>query len=191
MVIADDHALVRIVKSLPVSEFEGPVYRLVPLKYVGQWDATEGARRLGGRFNPPEGLQRASAAWRRLRLALHGDAVRSPVYSNVSTSCGRLTAGMIQSVPKEPKILLSFHAESDRVLDLRDASNQVAALGLDPKELLEPDDRYDLNEAGKLTAVATRGGGRVIKRDAFRAFRLRANTAIWWRAIVSIFFPAK
>ncbi len=152
MLPGDEEVLERILKSLPVSKFKGPVYRIVPLKYFGSWDSTEGARRLGGRFNPlhdlAESLCRVKDGFGLLYTATNPITCLFECQHILRTDTG----SAFQSIPKEPKILLTFHAESDRVLDLRSSGN-LASLGLTQEEVVAPDDRYDLNEEGRLTPL--------------------------------------
>ena len=61
-----------------------------------------------------------------------------------------------QVLPVEPSALVTFEAESDRVLDLRDVNNQIA-LGLPASELGALDNRYIRNRAGDPTDLQRLG----------------------------------
>lgn len=55
-------------------------------------------------------------------------------------------------VPVQPTLLVSFKAEADHVLDLRNPKIQ-AALQITTEQLMSIDARADANEAGKLTPL--------------------------------------
>lgn len=148
-------ALIGILKELPTAKVDGWFFRMVSPKWLKSLDSSEGARLRGRRYNPP--------------LPLAESICNIPGgfgYLYTSTSpiaclfeCKHIrrgTGGDVQTLPVEPSLLVTFHAESDRVLDLRGRKIQKQ-LGLTTADLVALDQRYQANAENCLTSLQKLG----------------------------------
>lgn len=157
-----DEDVARIVRTLRGIRVSVVVFRCVPLRYATAVASVEGARKHGGRYNPPA------------ELAIKCGLTEGFGYLYTATSpltclfeCEHILRGLgdreFQEVPVEPTLLVSFRVDADNVLDLRSSTNQHE-LDVSPEELTGLDDRADLNESGAVTplqrlgAIAYRSG---------------------------------
>jgi RES domain-containing protein len=152
VVPADDETLARIVRTLNIMRVSTLVFRAVPLKYATSVDSVEGARIYGGRYNPPAHLAASLCSLPEGFGYLY--TATNPL--TCLFECEHVLRGLgeneFQMVPVEPTLLVSFRADADNVLDLRDPVNQQR-LGVEGEQLTSLDDRADLNEAGELTVL--------------------------------------
>ena len=148
-------ALVAILNELRPTKVDSWFFRMVSPQWIKTLDSPEGARIRGGRYNPP------------LQLAERTCGIPGGFgYLYTSThpitclfECRHLRRGLgnkPQTTPVEPTLLVTFIAESDRVLDLRDEENQKK-LGLTKDELIDLDQRSTFNARGQLTALQQLG----------------------------------
>lgn len=156
MLPAEEDSLNNILEKIPSTKVAALVFRTVPVKYVKSVDSVEGARVYGGRYNPPCNLASKCDVPDRGFGFLY-------TASNPMTclfECGHILRGLgedeFQMVSVEPTLLVTFKAEADHVLDLRNTESQ-SALGLTIEDLTEMDHRSDVNDSGNLTQLQRLG----------------------------------
>jgi RES domain len=148
--------LIERLKSLPTQKIDSLFFRVLSPRWIRNLDSAEGARLHGGRFNPPYDLAQSVCKI---------DSGFGFLYttSNPITclfECKHILRGLgkteFQILAVPPSLLITFSAESDRVLDLRD-STVLGELGLTRQDLTGLDDRAVVNESGTLTPLQRLG----------------------------------
>lgn len=156
MTNSTDEILANNLKKLPLSSVDSWFFRMVSPRWIKQLDSVEGARIRGGRYNPP--LQIAQDV-----CGIGGGFGFLYTATNPVTclfECRHILRGLGGKEPQiltvEPSLLVTFKAESDRVLDLREESTQEL-LGLKSEQLTALDLRYHLNAQNEMTLLQRLG----------------------------------